>query len=79
MKESVRRHGMLRWILWSAILMVAAFAAGIEVGHRRGYDLGWSECKSDAKEQMSSSENETFWRWYNSESVIRQHRSFWFF
>lgn len=72
----------VRWIICSAILImavVAAFAIGIEVGHRRGYDRGWSECRFDAKEQMASPENEAFWRWYGSESVIRQQRSFWFF
>ncbi len=71
-----------KWIIWSVILImavVAAFGIGIEVGHRRGYDRGWSECKFDAKQQMAPPGNEAFWRWYDSESVIRQQRSFWFF
>ena len=77
MKRPISRLFFL--FLFMSCAVVAAFAVGMEVGHRRGYDLGWRECKFDAKEQMASPENEAFWRWHGSKSVIRQHRSFWFF
>ena len=34
------------------ILFAIVFAAGIEVGHRYGYDEGWRDCKYDAKETL---------------------------
>ena len=55
------------------------FATGIEVGHRRGYDSGWRDCKFDAKESCGIKADDVFWRWYYSgEPIIRKRRSFWF-
>ena len=72
---------MKRWIVEVAVLLAAmfvAFASGVEVGHRRGYDFGWRDCKCDAKEQLGLDGTDAFWKWYDSRPVIRQKRSFWF-
>ena len=62
-----------------AVLLVAAFVvfvAGLEFGHRWGYDAGWRDCKFDAKETLCSEGNDSFWKWYGSkESRIRKRRS----
>ena len=67
-------------VVWLAFA-VLAFAIGMEVGHRHGYDRGWRDCRFDAKEQLGHHflKNETFWRWQgSSDSAIRKRRSFWF-
>ena len=63
------------------IIVVAAFALmafviGLEVGHRKGYDTAWVECKFDAKQQLFSTGNKAFWDWYGSNAThIRKSRS----
>ena len=60
-------------------LVLLAFAAGVEIGHRRGYDEGWRECKYDAKETLLTTNctKELFWHWHgHAPLVIRQHRGF---
>ena len=63
-----------------AALLVAAFivfVAGLELGHRRGYDEGWRDCKFDAKQTVYPVNDNTFWEWHDStNSVIRKRRSF---
>ena len=63
-----------------SVLLVAAFAAfvtGLELGHRRGYDEGWRDCKFDAKETLFPKHGDPFWEWYGStKSKIRKRRSF---
>lgn len=76
MKKSVKKACLF---FAGLVLLAIAFAAGIECGHRYGYDLGWSECKFDAKETLFQMKDETFWQWQGSrQSCIRKHRSFWF-
>ena len=62
-----------------AALLVAAFVvfvAGLEFGHRWGYDEGWRDCKFDAKETLFPGGDDPFWKWYGStKSVIRKRRS----
>ena len=62
-----------------AAVFIAAFvvfAAGLEFGHRWGYDEGWRDCKFDAKETLGLEGNDSFWRWYDSKkSRIRKRRS----
>ena len=62
-----------------AVLLVAAFVvfvAGLEFGHRWGYDEGWRDCKFDAKETVYPVTDDVFWKWYGSKkSVIRKRRS----
>ena len=62
-----------------AALLVAAFivfVAGLELGHRRGYDEGWRDCKFDAKESLYPKHGDSFWKWHGStNSVIRKRRS----
>lgn len=61
------------------VLLVVAFAVGVEVGHRRGYDEGWRDCKHDAKETLFEIKDAAFWNWHGSSSSrIRKRRSFWF-
>ena len=71
---------MRRLLIWFCALVVvalAAFVAGLELGHRRGYDEGWSDCKFDAKETVHPVNDEVFWKWQGStNSVIRKRRSF---
>ena len=61
-------------------LLVAAFiafVAGLELGHRSGYDEGWRDCKFDAKQTVYPVNDNTFWKWHDStNSVIRKRRSF---
>jgi len=58
------------------IFAVVAFGAGLEVGHRKGYDTAWVECKFDAKQQLFLTGNKAFWDWYGSNAThIRKHRS----
>ena len=63
-----------------AALLVAAFivfVAGLELGHRRGYDEGWRDCKFDAKETVHPVNDDAFWKWQGStNSVIRKRWSF---
>ena len=60
-----------------AVVALAASAAGLELGPRRGSDAGWSDCKFDAKETVHPVNDDTFWKWQGStNSVIRKHRSF---
>ena len=60
-----------------AVMALAAFVAGLELGHRRGYDEGWRDCKFDAKETVHPFNKDVFWKWYYSKkSVIRKRRSF---
>ena len=64
-------------------LLVAAFGvfvAGLEFGHRWGYDEGWRDCKGDAKETLFPRGDDpfckSFWKWYDSKtSIIRKRRS----
>ena len=66
---------MLEIIVVVAFVLVA-FATGLEVGHRKGYDTAWVECKHDAKEELSLTGNKAFWKWYGSNAThIRKHRS----
>ena len=66
-----------------AALLVAAFGvfvAGLEFGHRWGYDEGWRDCKADAKETLFPSGDDpfcdSFWKWHDSKtSMIRKRRS----
>ena len=52
------------------------FVAGLEFGHRWGYDEGWRDCKHDAKETLFPKYGDPFWKWYGStNSVIRKRRS----
>ena len=71
---------MRRLLIWFCALVVvalAAFVAGLELGHRRGYDEGWRDCKFDAKETVHPVNDDAFWKWYDStNSVIRKRRSF---
>ena len=58
-----------------------AFVAGLEVGHRMGYDKGWRDCKFDAKEALYPRRGDpfydSFWKWHGStNSVIRKRRGF---
>ena len=60
-----------------AFAVLAAFVAGLEIGHRRGYDEGWRDCKFDAKETLFPTLDDPFWKWHDSKnSVIRKRRSF---
>ena len=53
-----------------------AFLAGLEVGHRMGYDTAWSDCKFDAKSHPRLTECNAFWDWYDSDTtIIRKRRS----
>ena len=62
-----------------AVLLVTAFVvfvAGLEFGHRWGYDEGWRDCKFDAKEALFPKYDDPFWKWHSStNSVIRKRRS----
>ena len=66
-----------------AVLLIVAFVifvAGLEFGHRWGYDEGWRDCKFDAKETLHSKRDDhfydRFWKWHGStNSVIRKRRS----
>ena len=71
---------LLAWFCVFTVLALAAFAAfvaGLEIGHRRGYDEGWRDCKFDAKETLFPTLDDPFWKWHDSKnSVIRKRRSF---
>lgn len=70
---------MVTCILVALLVVVfAAFVAGLEFGHRRGYDNGWSDCKFDAKQALFPNCGDPFWGWYGSTNsvVIRKRRSF---
>ena len=74
---------MKRLLAWFCALTVlvfavlAAFVAGLEIGHRRGDDEGWRDCKFDAKESLYPNHDNPFWKWHGStNSVIRKRRSF---
>ena len=63
-----------------ALAAFAAFVAGLEIGHRRGYDEGWRDCKFDAKETLFPTLDDpfydSFWKWHGStKSIIRKRRS----
>ena len=62
-----------------AVLLIVAFVvfvAGVEFGHRWGYDEGWRDCKFDAKETLFPKHDDPFWKWHGStNSVIRKRRS----
>ena len=63
----------------AALLVVAfvVFVAGVEFGHRWGYDEGGRDCKFDAKETVHPVNDNVFWKWYDTtNSVIRKRRSF---
>ena len=63
-------------VVVSVVFAVVAFAVGLEVGHRKGYDTAWMECKYDAKERLFLTGNKAFWDWHGSTSTyIRKHRS----
>jgi hypothetical protein len=63
-------------IIVGVVLAFVVFMTGLEVGHRKGYDTAWMECKFDAKQQLFSTGNEAFWKWYGSNAThIRKHRS----
>ena len=58
------------------IMALVIFVAGLELGHRWGYDEGWRDCKFDAKETVYPVTDDVFWKWYGSKkSVIRKRRS----
>ncbi len=65
--------------VWAALLVVAfvVFVAGVEFGHRWGYDEGWRDCKFDAKEtlypRIDDPSYDSFWKWYGS-STSRIHK-----
>ena len=70
---------MMRLMIEIIVLVVFAivvFVAGLEVGHRKGYDMAWTDCKYDAKQQLFSTGNKAFWDWYGSnKTTIRKRRS----
>ena len=70
---------MKRLIIEVVVLVdfaVVAFMTGLEVGHRKGYDTAWTECKFDAKQQLFLTGNKAFGDWYGSDATyIRKHRS----
>ena len=86
MERAVRQgkgRQMKRLLAWFCALTVlvfavlAAFVAGLEIGHRRGYDEGWRDCKFDAKESLYPNHDNPFWKWHGStNSVIRKRRCF---
>lgn len=79
MKETAMK---ILWLGLGVLGLCLAFAAGLEIGHRHGYDSAWVECKFDAKQTISTSKTiDAFWQWHGkrSASCIRQHRSFWFY
>ena len=62
------------------IMALVIFVAGLELGHRWGYDEGWRDCKFDAKETLCLSRGDSFydlfWKWHGStKSRIRKRRS----
>ena len=71
---------LLAWLCALTVLafvVLTAFVAGLEIGHRRGYDEGWRDCKFDAKETLYPKHGDSFWKWHGStNSVIRKRRSF---
>ena len=63
-------------IIVLAVCAIAAFVAGMETGHRKGYDKAWSDCKFDAKQQISLTAGQEFWDWYGSDkATICKRRS----
>ena len=65
----------------AALLVMAfvVFVAGVEFGHRWGYDEGWRDCKFDAKETLYPRRGDpfydSFWKWHGStKSIIRKRR-----
>ena len=69
---------MKRLLIGACVLaaLLVACVAGLELGHRWGYDEGWRDCKFDAKETLGLEGNDSFWRWYDSKkSRIRKRRS----
>ena len=57
--------------------ILAAFVIGMEIGHRKGYDTAWTDCKFDAKQRLYLTDCKEFWDWYDSKTtIIRQRRSF---
>lgn len=69
----------MKWVvvvLAAMFLSCIAFVAGLEIGHRMGYDIGWVDCKFDAKAQLGLTECKEFWQWHGSrKSAIRKRRS----
>ena len=68
--------------VFAALLVSVAvvFVAGLEFGHRWGYDEGWRDGKFDAKETLYPRHGDpfydSFWKWYDStKSSIRKRRS----
>ena len=64
----------------SLVAAFVVFVAGLELGHRWGYDEGWRDCKFDAKETLYPGRDDPlydrFWKWHDSEkSMIRKRRS----
>lgn len=59
---------MLEIIVVAAFALVA-FVTGLEVGHRKGYDTAWVECKYDAKEELFLTGNKAFWKWHGSNAT----------
>lgn len=58
------------------ICAIAAFVIGMEIGHRKGYDTAWTECKFDAKQRLHLTDCKEFWDWYDSKTtIIRKRRS----
>ena len=58
------------------VVVFVVFVAGLELGHRWGYDEGWRDCKFDAKETLFPKHDDPFWKWHGStNSVIRKRRS----
>ena len=78
--EMMKDRRLIKYVMsgvWTFAVMVVVFAAGVESGHRRGYDLGFCECRYDAKETLGRDGGPAFWRWYGGAPMsIRQHRSF---
>ena len=69
---------MKRLLIGACVLaaLLVAYVAGLELGHRWGYDEGWRDCKFDAKETLGLEGNDSFWRWYDSKkSRIRKRQS----
>ena len=67
---------MIEFVVF-VVFGILAFVVGLEVGHRKGYDTAWVECKFDAKQQLYSTGDKAFWDWYGSgTTIIRKHRSF---
>ena len=77
----MRRRALLAAavVIVSGLLLLITFVAGVEIGHRHGYDMGWRDCKFDDKQSLMTTNftEEVFWHWHgHAPVVIRKHRGF---